>query len=70
MNNSKYLEIIPAIMALYCPIEITARIFMLVNAYDIEFKEAVAIIVVTLICNVIVSAIFIVINFIFIRFDR
>lgn len=43
---------------------------MLVNAYDIEFKEAVAIIVVTLICNVIVSAIFIVINFIFIRFDR
>ena len=60
MNNWKYLEIIPAIMALYCPIEMISRVFMLVNAYDIELKEAVSIIIGSCACSFILSIIFIV----------
>ena len=47
-------------MALYCPIEMISRIFMLFNAYDIELKEAVAIIIGSCVSSVIISIIFIV----------
>ena len=67
MNNCKYLELIPAIMALYCPIEMVSRFFMLVNAYDIELKEAVAIIIGSCVCSFIISIIFIVIKNVLIK---